>query len=235
MSVEINTIIASLSSKRVTVHANPNTTIERLQKILGDQLGVFHLELRLVHGGRTLNLDRTLHDYGFQSGTMMHVFLTERGLRQVGPLKESRQTKDYAVYMPKRLKGDWQPPQCSISVLALADRKTEHEFEMTVTRSMSTRSLRMMIREKMSGSALALAADNSQSHHRDAWQLCVPTRKSYDADALDLLTHSINEKLGWPMAIVAYNPNDRCLLVFIQDLREYWLCVVIRIVIRLRL
>ena len=72
-------LIKTLAGKTITVDVNDNDTVDQLKQKLFDKEGIPVDQQRLIFGGKQLESDKTLTDYGVAPGATMHLVLRLRG------------------------------------------------------------------------------------------------------------------------------------------------------------
>lgn len=76
-------LVKTLAGKTITVDVEEGDSVEQLKQKLFDKEGIPVDQQRLIFGGKQLDMDRTLADYGVTNGATMHLVLRLRGGMQL--------------------------------------------------------------------------------------------------------------------------------------------------------
>ena len=71
----VNTVIG----KTITISSHPFATVRSLLYEIQEKDGLLLWDMRLIYGGKQLDRDRFLRDYGIQKGSTIHLVLRLSG------------------------------------------------------------------------------------------------------------------------------------------------------------
>lgn len=72
-------LVKTLTGKTITVDVNEDDTVETLKQRINEKEGIPVDQQRLIFGGKQIESERTLSDYGVTNGATMHLVLRLRG------------------------------------------------------------------------------------------------------------------------------------------------------------
>ncbi|GLJ51513.1 hypothetical protein SUGI_1095010 [Cryptomeria japonica] len=71
--------VKTLTGKEVEIDIEPTDTIERIKELVEQREGIPPLQQKLIYGGKQLNDEKTVEDYGLEGGSVLHLVLALRG------------------------------------------------------------------------------------------------------------------------------------------------------------
>ncbi|GLJ51511.1 hypothetical protein SUGI_1094960 [Cryptomeria japonica] len=71
--------VKTLTGKEVEIDIEPTDTIERIKELVDQREGIPPLQQKLIYGGKQLNDEKTVEDYGLEGGSVLHLVLALRG------------------------------------------------------------------------------------------------------------------------------------------------------------
>ncbi|GLJ51512.1 hypothetical protein SUGI_1094980 [Cryptomeria japonica] len=71
--------VKTLTGKEVEIDIEPTDTIERIKELVEQREGIPPLQQKLIYGGKQLNDEETVKDYGLEGGSVLHLVLALRG------------------------------------------------------------------------------------------------------------------------------------------------------------
>lgn len=72
-------LVKTLAGKTITVDVEEGDTVEQLKQKINEKEGIPVDQQRLIFGGKQLESERMLTDYGVTAGATMHLVLRLRG------------------------------------------------------------------------------------------------------------------------------------------------------------
>ncbi|GLJ51507.1 hypothetical protein SUGI_1094910 [Cryptomeria japonica] len=71
--------LADYNIQKVEIDIEPTDTIERIKELVEQREGIPPLQQKLIYGGKQLNDEKTVKDYGLEGGSVLHLVLALRG------------------------------------------------------------------------------------------------------------------------------------------------------------
>ncbi|GLJ51517.1 hypothetical protein SUGI_1095030 [Cryptomeria japonica] len=71
--------VKTLTGKEVEIDIEPTDTIERIKELVEQREGIPPLQQKLIYGGKQLNDEKTVEDYGLEGGSVLPLVLALRG------------------------------------------------------------------------------------------------------------------------------------------------------------
>mmetsp|Transcript_83 Transcript_83/g.238 ORF Transcript_83/g.238 Transcript_83/m.238 type:complete len:80 (-) Transcript_83:24-263(-) len=75
--------IKTLTGKELAIDVEPDDKIERIKERVNEREGIPPPQQRLIFGGKQMQDDKTVREYGIDAGTVLHLVLALRGGRRL--------------------------------------------------------------------------------------------------------------------------------------------------------